>query len=102
MDIQVQIDKKAVEAQIVQAVMASALGEHVDKAVKKAFEAPGFSRSSFVETAIQQALYDCIRSIAVQEVDKFKDLIKAKVSEKLTDDVVDSFVSKAWERFTKD
>jgi transcription termination factor NusB len=96
MDIKIDIDKAAVEQQIVNALMQSAIGEEIEKGIKEFFD-----KREYNETAVQRACRVSVHNrlvILVDEaVNQHKEKIKEMISKQLTDDAIAQFVTKAWE-----
>lgn len=100
MQLEVKIDQAAIEAQLVQTIINSSIGQHIEVAVKKLLtESSGgwHERKTLVERAVEEALTHEIRKMAIELVESKRDEIRAQMTEKLTDDVLQSMTNAAWE-----
>ena len=98
----VQIDKEAVEAQVVSAIMKSSIGLHLEQAINEALEKPeGYNKESWLAGAIKQRVAVTIQgfienSLAANEELRAK--VSAKVVELATDDCIAQLVRRAFAR----
>jgi len=105
MNIDVKLDKEAITAQIVGAILESAIGEKIEKGINAALTNKGYGRDSIVDEAIKSAVFDTIRgqvSAALRDNDVFKERVKAAVEEKATDVVLRGIVTKLFEKCCED
>ena len=101
MEMQINIDKDAVHAAVVQAIMNSAFGEELEKAIKSAFQqetGPWGDRKTLVQRCVDSALENEIRRAAIQAIQGKSEEIKAKVAAMITQETVNKFIEKAFEK----
>ena len=99
----VKIDKEAVEAQIVSAIMQSSIGTHLQKAIDEALEKPeGYGKQSWLEKTIKHLVEKKIEDIIQVTIGGNEDLkkkVEAAVIEGATDDVINQLISKAFRNY---
>ena len=99
MQLEVKIDQDAVQQQVVQAIMSSAIGEQIKAAVHKGLtqETGDWSnRKTLVQRAVDEVLAREIAQIATDLVRSKRDEIKAQMVEKMTDEVLGKMIDAAW------
>jgi len=98
MDIKVNIDAEAMQAQLVKAIAESAIGAHIEKAINEALtRGQGYGGKTLVQQAVEGAVFDIIRTIASQEVGKRREEIAAVISEKLTTEALEKLSFSLWD-----
>lgn len=98
MEINVNIDKDAVEQQVVNAIMASAIGEQLQVAINKALTTagPGYGGKTLVATVVDQVLLEKIREIANQIIESKKEEMRTQIANTLTDEVISKMSTAVW------
>jgi FKBP-type peptidyl-prolyl cis-trans isomerase (trigger factor) len=98
MQIEVKIDQDAVQQQVVQAIMDSAIGSNIQKYITEALTKSGDFRDprTMVQKAVDSAVASQLAQIANELIATKKDAIRAQMLELLTDDVIDKMCSSAW------
>ena len=102
MQLEINLDKAAIEQQVVTSIIESAIGAQIEGAIKKAMESrPGGygDPRNIVDFAVQNVVQQKIREIAIQIINSKAEDIKKIVAEKMTDEVIKGFCDKAWESF---
>lgn len=101
MEIEVNIDAAAVQRQVADAILASALGAEIEKAIQGTLKRSGFQGESVIEQAVKNAVFEETRAQCrrlVREPGPIHDMIEEKVQEALTseklDDIAALFVHK--------
>lgn len=98
MQVEVKIDAAAVQQQLVQAIMDSAIGENIQKCITEAMSKTGDYRDprNMVQKAVDSAVASQLAVIANELMATKRDAIRAQMLELLTDDVVNKMCSAAW------
>lgn len=99
MQLEVKIDQEAIQQQLVQAIMNSAIGEKIQKALNEALskaEGPWGDQKTLVERAVRGALEDELRKQAADLVAQKREQIRAALAEKLTDEVLGDMTNALW------
>lgn len=99
MQVEVKIDQDAVQQQVVQAIMDSAIGENIQKFINDALTrgSGGWGdHRNVVQRAIDDAVAMEIQRIARELMAERRDQIKAQMIEKLTDAVLGKMCDAAW------
>jgi hypothetical protein len=99
MQLEVKIDAAAVQAQVVNAILQSAIGEQIEKAIKEALTkeyGDWGRRYTLVQSSVEQAVGNELRKLATELVESKRDQLKAQLEEKLTDAVLDKMTGAAW------
>jgi len=93
MSLNVQIDPKEVERYVADAVLKSAIGPMVEKAINDALKSLGTGYGGPLERAIKDHVQKIILDVVTEE---YGDKIRAAVREYVTDAAVDELVHKGW------
>ena len=100
MDLNVSIDKVAIEQQVVRAITESAIGQNIEKAINKALTVPkGYGSGTLVEEAVQQVVSQEIRIAignALRDNEEFKKHVHVLVVEMTTDDVLRAIIGRVF------
>lgn len=99
MDIKVDIDSAAVEAQLVQAIMGSAIGEHITLAINDVLNSKGYSYSKLIENAVNSAVLDKVRLVVSALLADRESELVARVNAQLTDDLLTRMTSQLFSRY---
>lgn len=96
--IRVTIDQEAVERQVVQAIIESAVGKRLEEAINEALKQPErYGSDTLVARAVKEVVHETIREeIAnqLQDNKEFNDRLRTIVEEETTDDVLRAFVTR--------
>lgn len=92
----IQVDAEAVTRQVVDAILASAIGEHIATGVDKALKKDSFGRQSVVEQAIASEIQQQTRTLMREMLrePEFADAIRTKLREALTPEQMDNLVAR--------
>lgn len=99
MDIEVKVDKEAVERAVATAIIQSTIGdkisEVVTKLMKDAMEPAGYNKAPGIlhSVVVTQATEIC-RKVFVEE---YSDKVREMVREKITDELVQKIIDKTWQ-----
>lgn len=99
MQLEVKIDQDAVQQQVVQAIMNSAIGEAIAASVHKGLTeetGPWTDRKTLIQRAVDEVLRREIAQIAADLVRSKREEIKAQMVEKMTDEVLGKMIEAAW------
>lgn len=99
MQIEVNIDKAAVEAQVASSIINSAIGAQMQDAITKALtekSGPYGDQKTLVQRSVEGALSDKIRQVAIGAIEARSDEIREQISALLTDDVLRGVTEVAW------
>lgn len=98
MQLEVKIDQEAVQAQVVQAIMNSAIGANLEKFVNEALlqSKDYHDKRSLVQRAVDDAVTIEIRKLATEIVTAQRERIKELMLEKMTDEVLEKMAGAAW------
>ena len=99
MDLKIDIDKDAVERALVDAVLKSAIGEEVQKAVDKVLKSKDSNQwdsKTLIEAAVDRAVRQQLEFVISDALTPKRDVIRAAVQDKLTDDFIREWVSTCW------
>lgn len=95
--IEVNIDPKLIEEQIVKAVIEGSLGQRIKKVVDEKVKSLG---SGWGEDALTRAINSVVDSIVVETVGKeYREKIAEAVRTKFNDEIVSKIVAKALSKF---
>lgn len=87
---EIPIDKAAVETAVAQAIVQSAIGDKIDKAVRDCL-------GKTWENPLDKAVEQVVREVALQQVrDLYSEKIAATIKAKLTDEAISAFVDSFW------
>jgi hypothetical protein len=92
--VNIQIDSDKINEMITSAVVESAIGGHVNNAIKKCLSDFSFQRA--VEDAVSSTIKQIIFSILNNE---YKDQIRESVRGKISDKIADDLVGKAFDNW---
>lgn len=102
MEVNVTIDKEAVEQQIVQAILDSAIGQEIEKAIDEALKKPeGYSSNTLIVNAVREVVKDIIDNTiaeSLRENKEFKERIRKLVEEITTDEALRSIITHIYVR----
>lgn len=99
MQLEVKIDQEAVQQQVVQAIVDSAIGEQIKAAVQRGLTqetGDWNNRKTLVQRAVDEVLAREIAQIATDLVSSKREDIKAQMVEKFTDEVLGKMIGAAW------
>lgn len=101
MQVEVKIDQDAVQQQLVQAILQSAIGANLEKYINEALTRPtggGWDRDSrnLVQRAVDDAVAQEIRKIATEIVQSKHAEIHSQMEAKLTDAVLAKMADVVW------
>lgn len=99
MQLEVKIDQEAVQQQVVQAIMNSAIGAQIQKAITEALTKTTGSFGDYrtlVERAVQDAVMQEVRNLANSLILEKREAIRAQLAEKLTDETIGSMTGVLW------
>ena len=100
MELNVSIDQKAVEQQVVQAVLDSAIGKRIEEAIGDALKKPErYGGETLIVNAVRGVVMDIINNTvaaSLRENDEFKKRVKELVEELTTDDVLRTIITKIY------
>lgn len=92
--IKVEIDAEAVNRQVAEAIVNSALGERVEKAVNDALGKGYFSGRDAIKDAIEHEVYEQARRIVREEfTEQIKEAVRAKATPELIEDAAQRFLT---------
>jgi tetraacyldisaccharide-1-P 4'-kinase len=99
MQIEVKIDQDAVQQQVVQAIMNSAIGSNIQKFISEALTKSGSypDHRTMVQKAVDSAVSSQLTQIANDLIATKKDAIRAQMLDLLTDDVIGKMCGAAWD-----
>jgi len=102
MEVNVTIDKEAIEQQVVQAILDSAIGQEIEKAIDEALKKPErYDHNTLIVNAVREVVRDIINhSIAASlgENEKFKERVRKLVEETTTDEVLRTIITHIYTR----
>ena len=95
---EIKIDPEAVQAQLVQAIINSAIGTQLETGINKALteKTGGFYGKTLTERAVEEALSKVIREEAEKLAYAKREEIRAQLVEKMTDDMLSTMVGALW------
>ncbi len=96
MDIKVDIDAAAVERQVVEAVLQSSIGTALTEQVKE-YGANAYKLNDAIRRVVDEKVKQTISVMLGQE--PYVSMIRDKVREHLTEEIVSKAVAAAWETY---
>ena len=94
--ISVQIDAAAVERQVTEAIIASSLGEQIQKAVDDVFKKGTYGGPTPLQTAVTSQVQESVRFAVLKEIREGEagKRLRAAVQEALNDEVIAEIAKK--------
>lgn len=99
-----ELDPKQIEKHLIEAMVGSAMGPHIKEAVAGFFEKEtGYQKDGLspLDRIVRSTMREEVGRLISRVVQEKKDLLAEKVRELLTDEVVNQFISDAWEAISK-
>jgi uncharacterized protein (UPF0297 family) len=88
----IDISKETIEKAVSDAIVQSSIGDKIKAGVLDAL-------SKGYENPIDKAIQKCIGDIAIATIkDQYKDMITKAVNDRLTQELVDKFADKFWQK----
>jgi hypothetical protein len=103
MQIAVDLDPEAVNQQVSEAIIKSALGARLNQEIDKALNAilnQGFYSQNVIKDVVEQEIAVVVRGLVSQpEVrERVKAIVSAYLAERLTDEVLSNALDKLWNK----
>jgi hypothetical protein len=93
MDVKVEIDPEQINQMVVDAILQSAIGEEIQQAVDAEVKRYSKSWDNPIKVVIRRMVDREIEKVVSSQ---FGPLVREKVIEFMTDDIVDDLITKAW------
>jgi len=97
MELNVTIDKEAVEQQVIRAITESAIGDEINAAINDALKKPERYGVALIEGAVKQVVTEIIRGTiasTLRDNNEFKERVRKIVEDETTDDVLRVIITK--------
>ena len=98
MELNVTIDKEAVEQQVIRAITESAIGDKINGAINNALNKPDrYGADTLLEDAVKQEVMGAIRGTIANTLrnnEEFKERVRKIVEDETTDDVLRVIITK--------
>ncbi len=95
-EINVNLDPEQINRAVADAIIKSAIGEHLDKAIKGEVEKLSRSYDNPVQKIVQAEIRDAITNIVHEQ---YSGKIKIMVAEKVTEQFTEELFEKLWRAF---
>lgn len=97
-ELNVQLDPEQINAMVSQAILQSAIGEEIRKAVEGHIRRLTTGYDSAIGKIVEKIVNEEVRNVVGLQ---FTPLVKEKVQESLTEELVGKLINKAWETLTQ-
>ena len=100
MQVELKIDADAVQRQVVDALMKSAIGAEIEKAIQKILAERHWSHGSVVEQAVRDAMFTECKRIAHDAVKLLEPQLTEQISQRVTAEAanrtVNEIIGRLW------